>query len=55
MSHATDMVYPVRFSAEERKMLLELVEAYSSPVSKPSMAEIIKFSVAELYERTKGE
>ena len=55
MAKATDTVYPVRFTEEQRDRLNRLQIALSSPAATPSLAEVIKFAVNELYERTFDE
>lgn len=52
MARPTDTVYPVRFTEEQRDRLNRLQVALSSPVVTPSLAEVIKFAVDELYNRT---
>lgn len=55
MAKKSDTVYPVRFTEDQRKMLDELVDAYSTPASRPSLADIIKFAVQELYDSMKAQ
>lgn len=55
MAKPTDTVYPVRFTEAQRERLNRLQVALSSPAAMPSLAEVIKFAVDELYERTFDE
>ena len=54
MAKKSDTVYPVRFTEEQRKRIDELVNAYSTPAASPSLAQVIKFAVDELYVKTIG-
>ena len=44
----------MRFTEEQRKRIDELVNAYSTPAASPSLAQVIKFAVDELYVKTIG-